>query len=155
MTEEQRKWCFLLAKLIYPFDSERAGKSLAIYVPITKLPPEAFTPESAEAVVMAPRRLAIPSYDEVAKPLFAWWRDNRPARVAITYGAQSRPAIPAPSRRGGPTDDERDAVTETVQSIVADLSAKSGRARPDVKPAYLTGEALRQFRERAKMGARS
>ena len=79
MSEAHRRvWAAGVAKLVYPADPARATAKIVYYLPhLTDLPTEAFNPHSAEAVAMAERKMALPSFDEIARPLRAWWRDHK------------------------------------------------------------------------------
>lgn len=83
MTEQQRIWVAFLARLVYPHDSAKAAAAMLHFIPLLQFPDAAFTNLSAEFVAMAPRRMAIPSYDEVAAPISAWWREHRPSSLVI------------------------------------------------------------------------
>lgn len=136
----RRQWCAMVAKLVYPVDPARCGAALVGYLPMLEdLPNEAFGPGSIEAVAMAERRMAFPSFDEVAKPLRAWWRDNRPA-------SQRFPAL-APAReepRTPPTPEEIAYVEARVAEARAICAAnRKPETRRAVKPAYLTPDQLR------------
>jgi len=90
--EHRRRWAGAVAKLVYPLDPPRCAKALVDYLPLlADLPTEAFTPASAEAVALAERRMAFPSYDEIAKPLRAWWKENRPVPAMIAWQAKEAP----------------------------------------------------------------
>ena len=146
MSDHRTSWCAIVAALVYPIDPPRAGKAMTAYLPLlARLPDEAFCARSAEIVALAPRRMAIPSYDEVANPLFGYWRDHRPDRHQIAQAGVKM--LPAPVRAAGPTDAEIAAVEATVNSFVQAVRAKGIGRRDEVKPAYLTGEALRLFRQ--------
>lgn len=146
MTDHRTKWLAVLAALVNPLDPARAATAMGAYLPfLAKLPDAAFCLRSAEAVAMAPRRVSIPSYDELANPLFGYWRDHRPDRHEIAQAGIK--ALPAPVRAAGPTDAEIEAVQATVQQFVQAVRAKGIAQRVEVKPAYLTGEALKRFRQ--------
>jgi hypothetical protein len=73
------KWIATLAALVYPQEVSKAADALKAFLPLlSDLPDGAFSAASLEAVVMAPRRMAIPSYDELRTPLAQWWSDHRP-----------------------------------------------------------------------------
>jgi hypothetical protein len=146
VSEHQKKWTAFAAKLVYPTDPPRAAAALLVFLPLFKLPDDSFTVASAEAVAMGPRRLAIPSFDEVAVPLFAWWRDHRPDRHAIQAASSPYPALPGPVLPDRPTDEAKAAVAAVVAAFVAEVRAKDTYRRPEVKPAYLTGDALARLR---------
>ena len=136
----RRQWCAAVAKLVYPVDPARCVSALIGYLPhLRDLPVEAFNPASAEAVALAERRMAFPSYDEVAKPLRAWWRDNRPA-------LQRFPSIPyePPPPRSGPTPEEIayvEARVREAQAICA--SNRRPETQRPIKASYLTPTQLR------------
>ncbi|HET6608854.1 MAG TPA: hypothetical protein VFG62_19420 [Rhodopila sp.] len=140
------EWFLALAALTYPSDVKRAQAGLAPYLPwFDDLPLEVFTRESLEAVVTSPRKMAIPSYDEVRRPLAAWWRDNRPApqRLASEY-----PALPGPAagEQREPTEIERQAVSEMLQAFKASTSYGKSSAQKDEAtkptPRYLADRQL-------------
>ncbi len=146
MTDHRTKWLAILAALVNPLDPARAATAMGAYLPfLAKLPDEAFNPRSAEAVAMAPRRVSIPSYDELATPLFGYWRDHRPDRHVIAQAGVKM--LPAPVRGTGPTEAEIAAVESTVNAFVQSVRAKGIAQRVEVKPAYLTGEHLKRFRQ--------
>ena len=146
--QHRRVWCGHVAKMVYPIDPARCGRVLVDYLPLlADLPDEAFTPHSAEAVALFERRMAFPSFDEIAKPLRGWWRENRPHRY------RSLPA-PEPEAPRLPTEAERAAQAETMRQFREDF-AHVWRPRPgSVEPKYLTGEALAEFRRKAGIRVR-
>lgn len=79
MSEAHRRlWAATVAKLVYPADPARATAKIVDYLPhLADVSTEAFNPHSAEAVAMAERKMALPSFDEIARPLRAWWREHR------------------------------------------------------------------------------
>lgn len=145
MTDHRTSWCAIVGGLVYPFDPARAATAITAYLPLlADLPDAAFSAKSAEVVALAPRRMAIPSYDEVVNPLVKFWRDMPPDRPRIAQDTPRARSEPIPA--AGPTDAEKAAVDAVVQSFVQSVRAKGVALRKEVKPAYLTGEALRQFR---------
>ena len=80
----RREWCAALAVLCYPTDPPKAARAITAYLPmLASLPDAAFSPASAEAVASSGRKMAIPAYDEVQRPLTQFWRDNQPRHAAI------------------------------------------------------------------------
>ena len=147
MSEAHRRvWAASVAKLVYPVDPARATAKIVDYLAfLTDVPTEAFNAHSAEAVALYDRRMALPSFDEVAKPLRAWWRENRPRANLIALGAPTR-VLSDPEHKTGPTPEEIAAVEATVKAFVAERS-EGARLRPSgVEPKYLTGEALERHR---------
>ena len=107
-------WLTELAALCYPQAPGQAMRAFRAYMPmLADMPDGAFTDDSLEIAATAPRRMAIPSYDEVRKPLSAWWRENFPRERAL----------PAPREpdRAPPTADEVAAVTARVQQALSGL----------------------------------
>lgn len=143
MSEAHRRvWAAHVAKLVYPHDPARAVKMIVDYLlgtSLAKLPIEAFTPASAEAVAEFPRRMSLPSFDEISKPLSAWWRDNRPNRFA------SLPA-PMPPDRMPPTPEEIAHVSAVVAEFVGERSKQRAQRPADVRPAYLSREVINAMR---------
>ena len=71
------KWIATLAALVYPQEVSKAADALKAFLHLlADLPDGAFSAASLEAVVMAPRRMAIPSYDELRGPLAQWWQSH-------------------------------------------------------------------------------
>ncbi len=91
------EWFSMLAKLAYPANPGRAEEALMpMLARFSDLPEHAFTDESLEHVITSPRRMAIPSYDEIRKPLAAWWWERK--RTADQrLGRDEWPALPAPA----------------------------------------------------------
>ena len=137
----RRQWCAMVAKLVYPVDPARCGAALVGYLPLLRdLPDEAFNAHSVEAVALADRRMAFPSYDEVAKPLRAWWRDNRPAeqRFPALTRAREEPRRP-------PTPEEVAYVEARVKEALAICAAnRRPETQRPVKAAHLTPDQLRE-----------
>lgn len=138
----RRQWCAMVANLVYPFDPARCGAALVSYLPMLHdLPDEAFNAHSVEAVALADRRMTFPSYDEVAKPLRAWWRDNRPAsqRFPALTRAREEPRRP-------PTPDEIAYAEARTAEALAICAANRRAERPRaIKPSRpLTPEQLRE-----------
>jgi hypothetical protein len=144
MNEAHRRvWAASVAKLVYPVDPARATAKIVEYLPLlSDLPDEAFNPHSMEAVALYERRMALPSFDEIAKPLRTWWRDNRPR----TWGAPSMLPPPVDEPREH-TEEEKAAQAAAMAQFLADRS-EAAKGRPeDVKPAYLPVETLRAIRD--------
>jgi hypothetical protein len=147
----RREWCMAVARLVYPLDPDRCVKTLVGYLPMMRdLPDAAFSPASAEEVALHDRRMAFPSYDEIANPLRAWWRQNKPYQPQIS-GPQTH--IPERPRVNSP--EEIAAVSAKAAAYVAEVKAKEAATRPGrVEPRYLTPDQLRlAYAEAAKMGA--
>ena len=127
-TDLRNKWFASLASLTYPQSPEHAAEAFRAYLPMTAyLPDGAFTQRSLEAVVMAPRKMAIPSYDEICKPLGTWWRENRPFVTALP--------TPSEPRRVPPTAEERAVVSAlTRQALAAIQQAAPTPARGELPP---------------------
>lgn len=82
----RERWIGILAALVYPQDSPKAADAMGKFLSMLQdVPDEAFTQRSAEHVASLPRRMAIPSYDEVGKGLRLWWRENRSGLLAISH----------------------------------------------------------------------
>jgi len=112
------KWLGMLAKLGTPADPVKAFQALEAYLPfLAELPNEAFTLASLEHVAMTPKRLHIPDLSEVKAPLLAWWRDNRPARTAL-----SAPVAKHEQPRAEPTAAEREAVARTMRTYLGQVA---------------------------------
>jgi hypothetical protein len=150
-------WFAALAALAYPADPAKAGLAFKPFLPwFSDLPDAAFTRAALEAVVTSPRKMAIPSYDEIRKPLAAWWRDNRPADVRLQ---SEYPRLAAPAPRGEPTAEEAAAVADLVRALKATTGAKrSAHLTPEAerpKPLPLPDTALLAEYERAANDANS
>jgi hypothetical protein len=124
---------------------EEAQMRLAAFVPmlLDRFPDAAFTPASLEHVAARAVK-GFPTYGELVAWLGEWWKDNRPAPVALPP-----PDIPPP--RSPPTEDEIAYVRERVQEIVANLrvvtltAASVGRPldpTPRPGPRYLSPRLL-------------
>ena len=139
----RRQWCAAVAKLVYPVDPARCVSALIGYLPhLRDLPVEAFNPASAEAVALAERRMAFPSYDEVAKPLRAWWRDNRPAGQKFPALTHTREA------RRSPTPEEiAYAEARTAEAIAICASNRRPETQRPIKASYLTPAQLRAIHQ--------
>lgn len=136
------EWFKILAVLAYPAAPEKAEIAFVAFIPWFKdLPDAAFTSESIDHVITSPRKMAIPSYDEVRKPLAAWWRDNRAAEVRLASDYPQLPG-PTPEEKRAPTDIEKAAVANMVEAFKAYQTRRSSavnlpeHSRP--KPQYLT-----------------
>jgi hypothetical protein len=116
MTDRIRdEWLSMLANLTYPANPAHAAQAFRGWKPLlADLPDRAFTRASLEEVVLAPRKMAIPSYDEIRKPLSAWWRDNRPMR------ALAAPRMPDPVSK---TPADHEAVAAAARAAIAELRA--------------------------------
>ena len=124
--KSRNEWFAALAALAYPADPSKAQQAFGRYLPwFNDLPEAAFTKPSLEKVVVSPRRMAIPSYDEIRKPLGAWWRDNGPADVRLQ---SEYPRFPSPASRGEPTSEELQALAVKLAALKADLAVyKAGK----------------------------
>lgn len=124
MTEHVASWIAALAKLTTPHDAERAAGAMLAYMPfLVDLPDQAFTLASMRHVAMQERRMMIPDLREVLDPVSAWWRENKPRRVAL-------PAPPPEPERAPPTAEEREAVRQALAKFRSERSA----AEPVVVP---------------------
>jgi hypothetical protein len=112
--KHRQQWAAMLAKLVAPMDSERASKGLAGILPMLEAYPDgAFTLDSLEYV--AARLQRVPTYSELNPLIGAWWKEHRPAHVAITHDRSDLNKI----RR------EHDAAEASWKGITADqLRAK-------------------------------
>lgn len=136
----RRQWCAAVAKLVYPVDPARCVSALIGYLPLLRdMPDEAFNPHSAEAVALADRRMAFPSYDEVAKPLRAWWRDNRPAEKKFPALAHARE-----ERRPRTPEEIAYAEARTAEALAICAANRRPESLKPIKAAYLTPEQLRE-----------
>lgn len=115
-------WLAKLADLtVTSRDDRRAmGDKLALYATMldAEFPVGAFTQRSLAAVALECRFW--PAYGELAKPLTAWWRDNRPHPVAL-------PAPPSEPERGERNAEAVAHVRDVVAALRGDVQA---RARP-------------------------
>lgn len=135
MSDPRTKWLAMLASLTYPASPGQAAEAFQPYLPLLRdLPAAAFTQRSLEAVASAPRKMAIPSFDEVRKPLAAWWKDHRPSPRALPE--------PLPTKRDPPTDEEIAAVREAVAGLVAELQVPDPKSTPKLRSLVLSDEAL-------------
>jgi len=118
MTEHRASWIAALAKLTTPHDAERAAAAMMAYVTFMgDLPDQAFTLASMRHVAMQDRRMMIPDLREVLTPLEAWWRENRPARTAL-----SAPVAKHEQPRAEPTLAEREAVARTMRTYLGQVA---------------------------------
>ena len=146
------KWFAQLASLTYPQSPGQAAEAFKPYLPMfSDMTDEAFTRASLEAVATSPRKMAIPSYDEIRKPLASWWRDNRPFQ----------PTLPAPiiPDRVPPTEAEKaivSALTREAKAILAEaIAVKAAGGKPPSPPrTHYLGEAhlLAEYESKAKLG---
>lgn len=146
--DARAEWLLGLAALVFPADPGRAADAFAAYDPhLEDLPDAAFTPLSLRHVAESPRRMAIPSFDEVRKPLAAWWWKQK-ITADQRLGRTEYPKLPGPpsGERPPPTETERAAVAQMVRAFKASTGyARSQVDRPeDDRPpaAYLAGESL-------------
>jgi hypothetical protein len=140
------EWFKVLATLAYPAAPEKAEIAFVAFIPWFKdLPDAAFTKDSIDHVITSPRKMAIPSYDEIRKPLAAWWRDNRPAAVRLASEYPLLPG-PAPHEKREPTEVEKAAVADVVAAFKATgVKRSSTFAVPEEnrpKAIHLNDEAL-------------
>lgn len=156
MTRNPRaEWFAILAKLCFPADPQRAEGAFIAYLPLlTDLPDEAFTDSSLRHVIASSRKMAIPSFDEVRKPLDAWlWQRKITADQRL--GRSEYPTFPTTQRapRTPPSEVEKHIVGEAVKAWKASREKQRAIERPDAKPlspaAYLSGDALAQARRSA------
>jgi hypothetical protein len=119
MTERvRREWLASLAMLVSPTFPAQAVDGLIPFLGFLEdIPDTAFTRDTLMEVVSAPRRLSIPSLDEIRKPLLAWVKDNRPASVRFAIAAPE-----APARRGPPSEMEIAAVAAAMSQMASDTA---------------------------------
>jgi hypothetical protein len=146
-----RQWCQSLGILsAVSISRAEAEMKLAAYVPLLldRYPVAAFTPASLEHV--AGRAIkGFPTYAELTGWLSEWWRDNRPAPLALPAPE------PAPLLTRDPPTPEmvehvRRVAAETIAALRASAIARdtigrsldAGRLEP--RPRYLTPEQLDQ-----------
>lgn len=131
-------WCAQLAKLTYPINPEVAARAFASYLKLLEdMPDAAFTVRSLEAVATAPRRMTIPSYDEVRGPLAKWWRENRPHALGLPP--------PPIATRDLATEAERLVVADKVAAFKAELAARAvdrAEGRPPGRALRPVGNAM-------------
>lgn len=120
----RREWLTMLAALAYPANPAAAGQAFRVFEPmLADMPDGAFTRASLDAVVLAPRKMAIPSYDEIRNPLAAWWRENRPYPTALPG--------PRPPERHAPTEAECAHVSRLVRAFTAERAGVSASMHTD------------------------
>jgi len=125
----RREWCGLLATLCAPGMEASATQALWNMLPAFQhFPDYLFTPETAQAVAMGPRRLATPAFDEISNALNAYRK---------TFVHEPRRAIappPEPARKS-PTQVELEAVAASVAEALRVIAEAVGAAnRPDGQP---------------------
>jgi hypothetical protein len=145
----RREWCALLATLCAPGMEASATQSLWNMLPaLQHFPDYLFTPETAQAVALAPRRLATPAFDEISKAINAY-------RKEFVY--EPKPALPAPEPEPAETgphlsEQQREAVQRDFVAqwrAMKAASRPSGPDGPEQRPladVTLKGEHLRRFR---------
>ena len=118
----------MLARLVAPMDTPRAAGVLMGYLPLLDdFSDAAFTVESLKAVAGAERRIFVPSFDEVQRPLRAWWRENRPYQTALPAPRAPNPVPPS---------------VEVVQAVSAKMTAWRAEVAAR-EPASLPVEPMR------------
>ena len=146
-TLTRRDWCALVATLCAPGMEANATQSLWNMLPAFRhFPDFLFTPDTARDVALAPRRLAIPAFDEISKALNDYRR---------TYIHEPRPALPAPEPvqpETGPrlTPEQREAVLRdfAVKNVLAARERRMGTPfgeRP-LRDVTMKGDVLRKSR---------
>ena len=151
-TEVRKRWFTQLASLTYPASPGQAAEAFKPYLAMfSDMTDEAFTRASLEFVVCSPRKMAIPSYDEIRKPLSSWWREHRPLLQAL-------PA-PVEPTRAPPTPEEIAAVSaltrQAKQYLTDSMASRNDGATKDKPPRaqYLSdGHLLTLYDEQAKLG---
>jgi hypothetical protein len=124
------EWFTALAALAFPSDAKRAEKALMPFMPwLDDMPAGAFTRESLHHVITSPRKMAIPSYDEIRKPLAWWWWDQK-RTPEQRLGLDEYPRLETTPRRA-PTDLERHIAAETVRTLKIEIAEKSHAAPID------------------------
>jgi hypothetical protein len=145
-----RQWCQSLGVLSAVRISDAdAEMKLATYAPLLarEFTAEAFNADSLAHVAAASIK-GFPTYGELVAALRQWWRDNRPAPLALPA-----PEPPPLLTRDPPTPEIVEAVRRAASEAIAALRASSiardtvGRSldagRPvEPRPRYLTPEQL-------------
>ena len=86
--KNRQQWTAMLAKLVAPMDATRAAKALSDMLPmLADFPDAAFCIGSLDAV--ATKCKFAPSYAELRGHLADWWKQHRPAPIAITAAEHS------------------------------------------------------------------
>jgi hypothetical protein len=128
---DRRGWCAKVGTLCAPGLADKASASIALYLPdLEHFPDACFTAESARAVSRHPRKMAVPSFDEVEAAL-------RQFRSTYVW-EPPRPALAAPQAgREPPTESEKAAVAGIMAGWRQERAANPRSAedeRPALKP---------------------
>lgn len=147
----RREWLAMLARMSTPHDPVKAMEAMLHYLPLlADMPDAAFTPQSLEAVAMAPQSLHIRTLREVKEPLSSWWRDNKPRRTAI-----AAPARAAEPEREEQTPEQRAEIARQMRDLIAKMAPaepERPRVRAHVVPATVLDEARERLRAKAGRG---
>lgn len=154
MTPIRERWFSMLANLVYPALPAHAAEAMKPFLPMLRdMPDAAFCRASLEAVVMAPRKMLVPSYDELRRPLVEWWRAHRPQTDALQLPPPTDPGIP--TNRAAPSAEEVAGVTRTLTAWRTEqASARAAQAggaprQPGPGARHLSPEQLAEARRRA------
>jgi len=132
----RREWFAMLARMSTPHDPVKAMEAMLHYLPmLADMPDAAFTPQSLEAVAMAPQSLHIRTLREVKEPLQVWWKANKPMATAIAAPIKpvnDEPTIPP---------EERANVARCFADLIAALDQKQEPERPKVR-AHIVPESV-------------
>jgi hypothetical protein len=145
-TKTKREWCAMLAKLTCPMDPSTATAAFVAMLPMLDFTDEAFNRATLTAAARRdPGDAAIPNFDRISRALGEWQRSNRPAHLRLganPAAAQIAHELPPPD------PGEKARIGEALALLAENMrqAAYAKSQRPEVKPAYLTGEHLAAVR---------
>lgn len=134
-----REWCVSLGVLTaISISRQEAEMKLAAYLPMLMqdFSDAAFTKESLHDVARQCVK-GFPTYPELANHLSAWWKQHRPAPLAL-------PPPPPIRQRDEPTEEEKAHVSRVAAEAIAALrsSAQPIEEYRPPRPRYLSPEEL-------------
>lgn len=142
----RREWAIMLGTVCSPSFPADAVEAMVDMLPLLKdFPDRAFNADTINLIGRMRRRQSCPALDEVSAGLSTWCREKLPPDQRM--GAN--PTTARITQEPAPFDpDAKARIGEALELLAQEFREKSAAKaeKPQVKPAYLTGEHLAAVR---------
>jgi hypothetical protein len=148
----RREWATTLGTVCSPSFPADAVEAMVDMLPLLKdFPDRAFNSDTINLIGRMRRRQSCPALDEVSAGLSTWCREHLPPDQRMGANPQTARIAHQPTP---PDPGEKARIGEALALLAENMrqAAYAKSQRPEVKPAYLTGDALAAVR--AKYGQR-
>lgn len=124
MSQIQRQWCAMLAKLVAPMAPESAARAFVDMLPLLPADDTLYTRATLEATACCERRTAVPIFADISAVLGRAAKDRLP--VAVRMGYKPCPPLLEVERESLAV---REACLARNRASIEALAAKAGAAK--------------------------